>query len=845
MPVEEAGTTSSLHRSLRVDDAPIPAGVDVLTELAFNLRSSWNHRADALWEAIDPEMWRATASPWLVLQSAPRSRLQELCSRQSFRESAESLIEARRSALSEATWFTLRDQGPRLGAVAFFSMEYAVSEALPLYSGGLGNVAGDYLKAASDLGVPLVGVGLLYQQGYFRQAIDASGRQREFLPFNDVTQLPLVPVTDAEGGRVRVPLPRAGLPVWLRAWEARVGRVALYLLDSNDPANIPTDRGITAQLYGGGPEVRLLQEMALGIGGMRLLSTLGIVPDVLHLNEGHSALAALEGARAFMQQNRCTFDVAVTATRVGNLFTTHTPIEAGFDRFSKAQIGTQLGTYLRQAGVGLETLMKLGRSRVEDPGEPLNMAWLATRLSGAVNAVSQRHGEVSRRIFQVLYNRWPEAEVPVGHVTNGIHVPSWDSAESDAFWTRASGSSPWRASTASLTEKICASSDADLWALRASARSHLVAFVRDHVARQLAASGVTGHALDAAAALLDHDTLTIGIARRFTDYKRPALLLRDPDRFARILRDARRPVQVVVAGKAHPEDERGKDLIQQWVRFVRRDDVRASAAFLADYDLRVAERLVQGVDVWLNTPRPPWEACGTSGMKALVNGGLNLSARDGWWAEAYRPEVGWVLEGDGTDDEADAERLYRLLEDEVVPAFYDRDSFGIPHDWVERMRASMARLTPQYSATRALRDYTERHYLPSAQSLSERTGDNAAIAREIAAWKAAMTDRWPSVRFGDVHTKTESGHHLFDTTLYLDGIDPTSVFVELYADGEDGGPPIRIPMTRGAPLVGAQGFSYRATAPLARAPRDFTPRAIPFHTGVRVPLELSLIAWAR
>ncbi len=818
-------------------------GLDVLRDLALNLRSAWNHKADALWEEIDPDLWRETGNAWLVVQSAPRTRLRELWRSAPFRARAEALLRDRRSSLSGPGWFAEQCAGCGLGTVAFFSMEYALSEALPIYSGGLGNVAGDYLKAASDLGVPIVGVGLLYQQGYFRQTIDASGAQREFRPFNDVSQLPIVPVRDADGAWVRVRLPRAGLPVWLRAWQAQVGRVPLYLLDSNDPSNVPADRGITAELYGGGLETRLLQEMALGIGGWRLLRALGIAPDVCHLNEGHATLAALERAHGFMRDRGCTFEVAVVTTRAGNVFTTHTPVESGFDRFPRDLVDAYLGSYVRdELGIPLDALFALGRASPEDPREWLNMAWLATRLSGAVNAVSSRHERVSRRIFQVLFPRWPESEVPVGHVTNGVHVPSWDSAEADELWTRACGSDRWDGTMEELEPKIAGCTDEDLWMFRAEARAKLVPFVRERLGRQLAAAGVTGDRLAAATRVLDADTLTLGLARRFTDYKRPALLLHDAERFARLLRDPVRRVQVLVAGKAHPRDEDGKRFVQEWIRFVRRDDVRASAVFLADYDLRLAEHLVQGVDVWINTPRPPWEACGTSGMKVLVNGGLNLSIRDGWWAEAYRPEVGWVLEG-SRDDAGDAAELYDVLEREVVPSFYDRDTHGIPRSWVARVRASMAALTPSYSANRALREYTQGYYIPAARSLAKRI-DPASGAR-LAEWAAHVALHWPSLRFGDIRVATERGRHSFEVSAYLGDIEPDSIRVELYAEGRDGATPERAAMRRAAPLVGARGYVYVATVPDSRPASEFTPRIVPFHPDLAIPLELPAIAWAR
>lgn len=824
---------------------PVPEGYEILAELAFDLRSAWNHQADSLWEQIDPDLWRDTGNAWLVLRTASRERVAALWSTAQFRALAQTLRDQRRRDPAASGWFDAAKGTESLTGIAFFSLEFAVAEGLPIYSGGLGNVAGDYLKSASDLGVPLVGVGLLYQQGYFRQVIDADGDQREFFPFNYPDELAVSPVRDAGGAWVRVRLPKPGPPVWLRAWAARVGHVALYLLDSNDPANTPPDRGITAQLYGGGPEVRLLQEMALGIGGWRLLRAIGLRPEVCHLNEGHAALATLERARDFMRDSDCTFEVALSATRPGNVFTTHTPVAAGFDRFGVDVVATYLGAYARdELGIPLDALLAMGRARPEDRGEPLSMAWLATRASGAVNGVSQRHGEVSRRIFQELFPRWPESEVPVGYVTNGVHVPSWDSAEADNLWTEACGPERWRGAL-EATAAIAKLSDEQLWALRASARARLLPFVRERLAAQLAAVGMTGAAIDDAKRVLDPDTLTIGFARRFTAYKRPALLLRDEQRLVRLLCDSHRPVQLVVAGKAHPRDEEGKELVRAWVRFARRADVRPRVVFLADYDLRLAERLVQGVDLWLNTPRPPWEACGTSGMKVLVNGGLNLSSLDGWWAEAYRAEVGWALEGDGSDDARDVAELYDRLEREVLPAFYDRDPAGLPRGWIARVRQSMSTLTPMYSANRAMREYTERYYLPAARAFARRSASGGAGAAAITQWASSLRERWGALRFGPVNVVTDGGRHRFTVPLYLDGADPEAVAVELYAEPLGAGAPAgRFPMRRVAPLHGAHGFVYGADVPDSRPASHFTPRVVPTHQDACVPLELPLVQWS-
>jgi glycogen phosphorylase len=822
-------------------DTPRPEGLDALADLAFDLRFSSTDRADALWSEIDPELWRETHNAWLVLRAASHERVRELWSTPRFRELADAILRERRAALSEMAWFGREYPSTRLTTVAFFSLEYALSEALPLYSGGLGNVAGDFLKAASDLGLPLVGVGLLYQQGYFRQVVDRDGHQQEFYPFNRATEMPVVPVRDRTGRWVRVSMPRPGPTVWLRAWMSRVGRVTLYLLDSDDPANGPADRAITAQLYGGGDDVRLLQEIALGIGGWRLLRALGLSPEVCHLNEGHAGLVTLERARDFMREGSRCFAVAHAATRAGNVFTTHTPVEAGFDRFAPSLFTAYLGEYANEElGISEQQLLDLGRAHPGDPTEPVNMAWLAARGSGSVNGVSRRHAEVSRRIFQPLFPRWPEVEVPIGHVTNGVHMPSWDSTPADRFWASVCKGDPWLAEQAEVAPQVARSSDADLWAMRAQARSELVGYARERLRQQLAASGIRGPQLESAGNVLDPDVLTIGMARRFTAYKRPTLLLHDPQRLARLLTDDHRPVQLVVAGKAHPRDEEGKRLLNEWVRFVRREDMRPRAVFLADYDLRLAERLVQGVDVWVNTPRPPWEACGTSGMKVLVNGGLNLSSLDGWWAEAYRPLLGWALEGDGRDDDQDARQLYELLETQIAPVFYERDASGLPRRWLALVRASMASLAPRYSATRAMREYTRDYYLPAAQRFLDRAEGAAIHARGLVDWEHEVRDHWNALRMGEISVKTEGERHRFVVPVYLDGLRPDAVAVELFADGE---PPT--PMRRDAPLLGAHGFTYVGEVSSKRASDHYTPRIIPTHPGARVPLELPLTLWAR
>jgi starch phosphorylase len=828
-------------------------GFDSLAELALDMRWSWNHDTDEVWRTLDPNLWEITHNPWVVLQTVSRDQIERVLSDPIFRKNVDGLVEASRRAAEAPAWFQKSHAQTPLTCAAYFSMEFMLSEALPIYSGGLGNVAGDQLKAASDLGVPVVGVGLLYQQGYFRQVIDKNGEQQALYPYNDPGQLPITPLRHPNGEWLRLEFALPGYSIWLRAWQVQVGRVKLYLLDSNDAANFPAHRGITSELYGGGPELRLKQELLLGIGGWRLLHALGIQPEVCHLNEGHAAFAVLERARNFMEEAGQPFEVALAATRSGNLFTTHTAVAAGFDRFAPALIEQYLGGYAQQKlGITLSELLALGRQNPDDSSEPFNMANLAIRGSGAVNGVSRLHGKVSRGLFLPLFPRWPEDEIPVGYVTNGVHTPTWDSAPADDLWTGACGKGRWLGTAETMEQDIRQVSDSVLWQFRTAASKSLVEYARERLSQQLSASGASAEAIDGARHLFDPNTLTLGFARRFATYKRPNLLLRDKQRLLRLLTNPQRPVQLIIAGKAHPADQPGQALIQEWVQFIRRPETRPHAVFLSDYDMLLTEHLVQGVDVWINTPRRPWEACGTSGMKVLVNGGINLSELDGWWAEAYTPEVGWAL-GDGLEhgedpawDAVEAGALYDLLEREVIPEFYTRDTSGIPTAWVKRMRESMARLTPQFSASRAVREYSEQHYLPAAAAYRERAANKGAVGKQVLDWQHAVDRNWGSMRFGDVRVETNTDHHVFAVEIFLNDLDPAAARVELYANGINGGDPARVEMKCAQPLPDAsRRCVYRATVSATRPSSDYTARVIPQLSGVAVPLESARILWQR
>ncbi|HYP69101.1 MAG TPA: alpha-glucan family phosphorylase, partial [Thiobacillaceae bacterium] len=611
--------------------------------------------------------------------------------------------------------------------------------------------------------------------------------------------------------------------------------------------------GITSELYGGGPELRFMQELMLGIGGWRLLAALGIKPDVCHLNEGHAAFVVLERARTFMEENGRSFEAALSVTRAGNLFTTHTAVAAGFDRFAPALIGQYLGGYVeRRLGITVHDLLALGRQNPDDPAEPFNMAYLAIRGSGAINGVSRLHGKVSRSLFRSLFPDWPEDEVPVAHVTNGVHMATWDSAPADDLWTEACGKDRWLGPSEALERDVRRISNARLWKFRIAASKSLVEYARVRLARQLATSGASPEAVAEAKHLFDPNALTLGFARRFATYKRPNLLLHDPERLLRLLANPQRPVQLIMAGKAHPADLEGQAMIQQWINFIRRPEARAHVIFLADYDMHLTEKLVQGVDVWLNTPRRPWEACGTSGMKVLVNGGINVSELDGWWAEAYTPEVGWAL-GDGQEHNSDpawdaieAEALYDLLEREVIPEFYARDQQGIPVAWVSRMRESMARLTPLFSTNRAVVEYTEQHYLPAAAAYAARAASGGEFGVHMVNWRHALGQHWAALRFGELKVETDGQQHVFEVQVYLDELDPNDVRVELYADGVSGTAMGPIEMKRVQQLVGsANGYAYRAEVPAGRPATDYTARIIPRHREAAVPLEAAHILWRR
>jgi glycogen phosphorylase len=831
----------------------LPADLIPLTEqiadLATDLRWTWSHAGDAVWKAMDPQLWEQSENPFVVLQNLSRERLEELNQNTQFKKHLEDLTVARNTYCECCGWFGETHADTKLKGIAYFSMEFGLGEALPLYAGGLGVLAGDYLKAASDLAVPVTAVGLLYQEGYFRQALDAAGWQQEVYPYNDSSSLPLRPVLDHNGAWLHIPIELPGRTVRLHVWEAQVGRVRLYLLDSNVPLNSAFDRGITSKLYGGRKEIRLVQEIALGIGGWRLIKALGLEIDICHLNEGHAAFVTLERARCFMEERQLSFWEALWATRPGNVFTTHTPVAAGFDTFPRDLLEKYGLVYAKSLDVDPEKLVALGRCNGQDSNEPFNMAYLAARTCGKINGVSRLHGEVSQGIFQDLYPRWPKHEVPVSYVTNGVHVPSWDSPWADRIWTVSCGKERWLGTDTALAKAIESLSDEALWTFRGEERADLVHHARQRLRLQMGQRGAEMEIINQVDQALDPNALTLGFARRFTAYKRPNLLLREPERLVRLLTQAKRPVQIIVAGKAHPADNEGKKFIQQWAQFADRFDVWNHVIFLEDYDIALAQEIVQGVDIWLNTPRRPWEASGTSGMKVLVNGGLNLSELDGWWAEAYTPEVGWAL-GDGKEhpepswDDVEAEQLYHLLENEIVPMFYDRDASGIPRAWVARVRASMARLAPQFSTNRMVREYVEKLYLPAADSFRNRTAQGGQVAKDLRRWDKRLRQHWHEMHWGNLFVSEEKDGWAFEVQIYLGEISPDFVQVQVYAEPVEVNAPICEIMRRHTSIPGSvNGYVYIGSVTNNRPYTDFTPRIVAYYPDACTPAENNLILW--
>jgi len=847
----------------------LPSSLERLRDLAYNLRWSWDHGTIALFRRLDSEQWETSGhNPVRMLGTIDQSRLDTAESDDGFRSHLDGVLRYFDAYMSkEKSWFRREFGASPEPLVAYFSAEFGLTECLSIFAGGLGLLAGEHLKSASDLGVPLVGVGLLYQQGYFSQYLNDAGWQQEAYRDNDFSNLPLLLERRPDGSPLVVPVTLLGRAVWAQIWRAQVGRVNLYLLDTNIPANAREDWDITDQLYGGDLEMRIKQEMLLGIGGYRALEALGLSPAVYHMNEGHSAFLALEHIRRLVQTQNLSFAQAREAASASLVFTTHTPVPAGHDYFPPDLIERYLADYEKDLGIDRWTLLGLGRQNPFDDREYFCMTVLALRMAAYSNGVSRLHGQVSRQMWQSIWPRVPHHEIPIGHVTNGVHFRSWISREMDQIYDRYLGPR-WKEEPAD--ERVWRQAEhipaEELWRTHEIRRARLVSFARQRLRAQLERRGAPQAEIEQADEVLNNRALTIGFARRFATYKRASLLLRDPERLARILNDPEKPVQIIFSGKAHPKDNPGKEVIRQIVAFCRQHHVRHRMVFLEDYDMAVARYLVQGADVWLNTPRRPLEASGTSGMKAAANGVLNLSTLDGWWDEAWTEAegkavpVGWaigrgeVYDNPDYQDEVEAEALYDLLERDIIPTFYRRGPDELPREWIARMKSSIATLCHFFNTHRMVREYTERFYLTAADRSRKLAEDDFARARALAAWKARVQEAWPQVRVESVEAEPKNevpvrGRMCASAQVQLGSLTPDDVTVQLYlgrvnADGE-------IVEGRAEPMRAVEDLGERRYRFLAEGVTchesglfGYTVRVLPHHPDLVTDFWPGLITWA-
>jgi starch phosphorylase len=864
----------------------LPPELEPLVALAKNVWWSWNESARDLFATIDPELFeRVAENPLAMLLRAPQRRLDELARDPAYLDAMRRVQDALRAYLERPTWFDRRrgdgsGQHPGLrpdkpgyapeplgiAKIAYFSMEFGLHEALPVYSGGLGVLAGDHLKTASDLGVPLVGVGIAFSQGYFRQVLDSEGWQNERYPPNDWHDLPVSAVHDAEGRRARVAValpvlgeaPGTTRDVLLQAWRVDVGRVPLYLLDANLAENPPEDRALTNTLYGGDRSHRVRQEILLGVGGVRMLRAVGVHPAVCHMNEGHSAFLAIERVRQLMAESGAPFVVAAEASAAGNIFTTHTPVPAGNDAFAHDLVAPYLASLGHGLGLDGDAVMRLGKVDPRASGGEFSMPVLAIRMADRYNGVSVLHGREARAMWRVLWPDLPEHEVPIGSITNGVHLGTWVTSELAAAYARAFGPE-WqeRGADAAMWAKVSEIPDEELWAIHQRARRDLCASIPDRVRAHAAVRGIPfdpGRLPDP----LDPDALTIGFARRFATYKRGTLLLRDPERLVRVATRAGRPVQLVFSGKAHPQDWGGKELIRDIVRASRTGALRGRVVFLEDYDMGIARALVSGVDVWLNTPRRPLEASGTSGMKAALNGVLHASVLDGWWAEAFTGDNGFAI-GHGEEyadaehgDRVEAEALYRLLEDEIVPLFYDRDASGLPRGWIARMKRSIATVGPSFNTARMVEEYTTTLYEPAVRRYQDLTRDDLALARALTSFRARVAAEWPRVRVEAVVDASPrpicTGQELsIAADVHLGALGPDDVAVDVYYGRLRGGHAIEQgtsrPLRCAADLGGGR-YRFEGSIPAGETGEHaFAVRVLPRHEALPDRFATRLVAW--
>jgi glycogen phosphorylase len=773
----------------------LPKNLERLRELAYNLYFSWNPDAWELFRRIDRDIWSETNhNPVMLLGSISQERMHEISHDDGFIVQLERVHNKFKEYMNEKTWFYKNFNYTGGTLISYFSAEFGLSECLQTYSGGLGVLAGDHLKACSDLGIPLAGIGLLYKEGYFQQYLNSEGWQHERYQINDFENLPMEKVLNKSGEPLIINVPMIDYEVFFQVWKIQIGRVPLFLLDTNIPLNNPADRKITETLYGGTVETRIRQEIVLGIGGIRMLHAIGIDPMVCHMNEGHSAFLSLERIRLLIEDKGISFKEAKEAGYYSNIFTTHTPVPAGIDVFSNDLIDKYLGKYFRESlKISPREFFSLGSIFRNQESGVFNMAHLAMNTAGYINGVSKLHSVVSKKMWASGYPNVPFNEIPIGSITNGVHIRSHISREMEDLFLKYIGEK-WLENPASqkLWDRVDKIPNEELWRVHEERRGRLVSFTRSRLIKQIKARGGSQSEIEAAAEVLDPYALTIGFARRFATYKRATLLFKDLDRLVDIISDRTRPVQFIFAGKAHPRDDEGKKLIQEISQFAKEEQFRKRIVFLENYDLNVASYLVEGCDIWLNNPRRPLEASGTSGMKIIANGGLNFSVLDGWWVEGFDPELGWKI-GNGEEyldpdyqDEVEARQLYHTLENSIIPQFFNRGEDGVPKQWISKIKTSMKKLGPYFNTHRMVQEYLNQYYIPAIEKRKLLLDKEKNVARELVEWKEKVINNWNRVKVlniesnGFIQTVRVGENLSIGAEIDLGNLTPDDVEVQLY-----------------------------------------------------------------
>ena len=837
----------------------LPERLKPLEEMARNLWFCWNLEVIDLFRSVDPGLWEETGhNPLAMVSSLGNDRIKELLEDDGFLLEMDRITAEFRRYMGERKTYCFGLEAPIDFTIAYFSAEYGLTDCLPIYSGGLGILSGDHIKSASDLCIPMVGVGLLYQKGYFRQYLNEDGWQQETYPENDFHVLPVTLERDDKGEPLTIEVPIRNRSVKVRIWRIQVGKIPLYMLDTNTVLNSEEDRDITSYLYGGDKEMRLKQEIVLGVGGVRALHRLGIRPTVYHMNEGHSSFALLERIRILMEEHRLTFQEAREVVSCSSVFTTHTPVPAGIDIFDQSQIASAFGETLRSLGISVETFLTLGVQDDHGKNEPFNMAVLALKNVARSNGVSQLHQVVSRRMWKRIWPDLPEVDIPIHGITNGIHIPSWISDDMARLLDRYLGRR-WTEDPDNIKiwEQINHIPDLELWRTHERRRERLVAFARRKLQEQLQRWGAKKVEIQAASESLNPQALTIGFARRFATYKRGDLILQDPVRLAAILNHPQHPVQIIFAGKAHPQDQSGKEVIRNINHLARQPEFFQRIVFIEDYDMTVARYLVQGVDIWLNNPLRPLEACGTSGMKAAANGGLNMSVLDGWWAEGYQPGLGWAI-GSGEEYEnpdyqnrIESQTIYNLLEKTIVPLFYERGRDNLPREWIGMMKKSMQTLAAGFNSHRMLEDYVDRFYLPSAIIWSKIQADGFSGVRNLSAWTDRVKAGWNQLRIVETKTDSRAGIQAGETlkvevTLQLGRLSPNDLSVDIYYGRVDSKAEFldRSTLTLRDFTQKKDQTVFRGEIPCQDVGRfGFRIRVLPSHPLLSNPYALGLILW--